>query len=498
MSLTGDVEIAIVDGGGTVVNVAANSVQVCIGTCASGTAAQVVASRDVNALKAIVGAGPGTEQAATTISVGGTALFMKAATATPSATSAVVSNLGSSVMTVSGTPLDAYLVKVKGTKTGTIGSGNPRIKISVDAGRTYGPEIALGNAVTYAMAGTGLTLNFAAGDINKDGTATFGCTEPLPDTSGVQACLVALEASPYSVTGWGTLVIGGVWTGAEAATIQGFLDTMVNSKTWTRAILSVRDADLPVAYGGSGEDDPTWAADIASDVSALSAKRICMAAGHYNIPSQFPVVSAGLPRYRRPGMWALAARQATFGGTVRGGPQTHAGRVSDGALAQIVVDPTNDPADGFVYHDELSSPSLTDARFAAFTRRKGKPGFFVRDPLLMSPAGSDFKLLPHGLVMDIGTSLEHQTMEELVNSDVRTNDNGTIDETAAQGIELVMRGVLRDNMLAKGMISGFTFTIDRTNNVLNTSQVNYTSELRSRAYVLQINGTIGFGQAVGG
>jgi hypothetical protein len=498
MSLTGDVEIEIVDGGGTVVNVPANSVQVHIGACASGTANQVVASRDPNALKGVVGAGPGTEMAATAISVGATALFMKAATSTPGVASAVDSNLGSSVMSVSGEPLDAYLVKVLGTKTGTVGSGNPKIKISVDAGRTYGPEISLGNAVTYEMAGTGLTLAFAAGNINAGGSATFGCTEPLTDTSGVQACLVALEASPYSVTGWGLMTIGGTWTAAEAATIQGFLDTMVQSKTWGRAVISTRDVDLPDSYGGDGETEADWTTAIVADVADLDAKRICMCAGHYNIPSQFPIVCAGLPRYRRPGAWALVARQATFGGTVRGGPQTHAGRVSDGALAQIVVDPTNDPGDGFVYHDELSSPSLSDARFAAFTRRKGKPGFFVRDPNLMSAPGSTFKLLPHGLVMDIGCSLEHQVMEEQINSDVRTNDNGTIDEVAAQHIEEIMRAALRDNMLAKGMISGFTFNIDRTNNVLATSTVNYTSELRARAYVLQINGSIGFGSAVGG
>lgn len=498
MSLSGDVEIQIIDGGGTVVSVPANSVQVVIGTCSSGTAAQVVASRDPQQLANVVGVGPGVELAANSIAKGATVLFMKAATTTPGVASAVQGSLGASVMTVTGTPNDAYLVVVTVTKAGTIGTAGIRIKISVDAGRTFGPEIALGTANTYAIVGTGLTLNFGAGAVTAGNSATFGCTEPLTDTASVQACLVELEASPYSVTGWGTLVIGGTWDGADAATIQGFLDDMVTSKTWTRAILSARDAALPAAYGGTPEDDPTWAAAIALDFSALSAKRLCVCAGFYNITSQYPIVAAGLPRYRRPGMWALAARQVQFGGTIRGGPQTHAGRVSDGALVDIVVDPTTDPIDGFVYHDELSSPSLTDARFCAFTRRKKKPGIFVRDPLLMSPPGSSFKLLPHGLVMDIGCSLEHQVMEENVNADVRTNDNGTIDEIAAQHIEEVMRAALRDQMVATNMISGFTFSIDRTNNVLTTSQVNYTSELRARAYVLQINGTIQFGNAVGG
>jgi hypothetical protein len=498
MSLTGDVEIQIIDGGGAVVSVPASSVQVVIGACSSGAAAQVVASRDPNALKAAVGSGPGVEAAATIIAAGGTALFMKAATATPGVASAVTQTGGGAVIGVSGEPLDAYLVKILWTKAGTVGTDGGRFKLSLDAGRTYGPDIALGDADTYLIPGTGLTLSFAAGNLAVGDTATFGCTEPLTDTAGVEACLVALEASPFSTSGWGSMHITGPWTGAEAATIQGFLDTMVTTKTWTRTILTIRDADLPEVYGGIGESEADWISAILLDVSALSAKRVCMCAGHYNIPSLFATSIAGLPRYRRPGAWALAARQVSFGGTVRGGPQTHAGRVSDGALAQIVVDPTNDPSDGFIYHNELSSPALDDARFCSFTRRKGKGGFFVRNPNLMSPTGSSFKLLPHGLVMDIGCSLEHQVMEEQVNSDVRTNDNGTIDEIAAQGIELVMRGALRDQMLAKGMISGFTFTIDRTNNVLATSIVKYSSELRSRAYVLQIDGSIGFGNAVGG
>lgn len=433
------------------------------------------------------------------IAAGATVLFMKAATATPGSASAPTAfATGTSAVTVTGTPLDDYLVKFLVTKGGTRGTAGIKFKLSLDAGRTYGPEIALGTAVTYAIAGTGLTLDFGVGTMVAGEFVTFGCVGPRTDTSGVSACLTALEASPYSVTGWGSLHIVGEWTGAEAATIQGFLDTLVASKTWTRAIISTRDASPPAGYGGTGENDATWAAAIAADYAPLDGKRICAAAGYYNMASKFSIVAAGLPRYRRSGAWALAARQVRFGGSLRGGPQTHAGRVSDGALTEIIVDPTNDPIDGFVYHDELTSPSLTDARFCAFTRRKKKPGIFVRDPRLMSPPGSSFQLLPHGLVMDIGCSLEHQVMEENVNADVRTNDNGTIDEIAAQHIEEVMSAALRDQMVAKNMISGFTFSIDRTNNVLATSQVNYTSELRARAYVLQINGSIQFGNAVGG
>jgi hypothetical protein len=111
----------------------------------------------------------------------------------------------------------------------------------------------------------------------------------------------------------------------------------------------------------------------------------------------------------------------------------------------------------------------------------------------MSPAGSKFTLLPLGNVFDIASSLLYQTGTQNINSDVRLNANGTIAEDAAQAIETINRGVLRDQMLARSMISDFAYTIDRTNNVRTTSIVNFSATIYSRGYVLQINGEIGFG-----
>ncbi len=512
---TGDVEIAILDNGAGVVVVPQSSVAVVIGCCSAGTAAQVVASRDPNQLSSAVGFGPAVDLSALLISMGATVLFMKAATTTVGFVGAVTAfATGTSVVTVTGNPFDSYLVKVKVVKGGTIATTGITIQVSLDAGRNYGPVLPIGTAVTYALTGTGITLAFAAGTMVAGESVTFQCTEPLPAAAGIQACLVALEASPYAVTGWGTLVaVGGLssvqadsavgWSGANASTLEGYLDTMVTTKTWTRMLISARDAKLPVAlWGGAGETEATWAAAIALDYAAVSAKRISAWAGHYNIPSQYPVAAAGLPRLRRPGMWAVAARQVTFGkGTPRSGPQTHAGRVSDGALAPIVVDPTNDPNDGFIYHDELNSPSLDVARFGTLRKRKGKPGYFVVQPRLMAPAGSIFAKpqgLPLGNVMDIGCALLQQSNDDNINADVRLNDNGTIDEIAAQGIEIAVRAVLRDNMLAKNMISNFTYVIDRTVNVRTTDTVGFTATLLSRGYLLEIDGTVGFGNTTGG
>lgn len=489
MAATGNVELTILDGGAGVVSVPATTVQVVIGTCSSGTAATVVASRNANTLATAVGYGPSVDAAAIAIAAGATVLHMKAASASAGVASAVTAfATGTSIVTVSGAPYDAYLVKVYVANGGTIGTTGIRIKISLDAGRTYGPEISIGTATSYAITGTNLTLAFAAGTMVTGESVTFGCTEPLPNTAGVSACLTALAASPYAVTGWGSMHIGGVWTGANATTIQGYLTTLETAHIYTRAIIAARDNALPAAYGGAGETDATWAAAVALDYSAVSAKRICACAGNYNMQSQFPVAAAGAPILRRPLSFALAARQVTIPA------QRLASRVRDGSLQQIVIDPTNDPTDGFNYHDEANAPALDVARFTAARRRDGKPGFFISNPFLMSPGGSVFNLLPKGVVMDIGCTLFNQLAVDNVNDDIPLNTNGTILETAAQSIETTIRNAMNDQMLATGMLSapGVVVAVDRTNNVRTTEHVNIAATLYGKGYVRQINATIGY------
>jgi hypothetical protein len=464
------------------------SVIVVVGTCSSGTANTVVATRNPNTLASTVGYGPSVDLAAMIIAAGGTVLFIKAATGSAGVASAVTAfATGTSVVTVTGAPFDAYLVKVKVANGGTIGTTGIRLQISLDAGRTYGPEISIGTATTYAITGTNLTLAFAAGTMVTGESVTFGCTEPLPATAGIQSALVALAASPYAVTGWGGMAIQGVWSGANATTLAGYLTTLANGDNFTRAMIASRDAALPTAYGGAGETEATWSAAIALDYSAVSASRICATGGYYNMTSQYPVAAAGAPVLRRPALFALACRQAAIPA------QRLASRVRDGALPQIVVDPTNDPTDGFIYHDEEVNPSLDVARFTTCRTRKGRPGFFISNPFLMSATGSVFNLLPKGIVMDIGCTLLNQLGTEEINDDVPLNTNGTIDEGAAQQIETRIRNAMNEAMLNTGMLSapGVVVTVDRTNNVRTTSIVNIAASLYGRGYILQINATIG-------
>lgn len=494
---TGDVELTILDGGGAVV-VPLASVQVVMGTCSSGSTAQVVATRNPNTLVNVFGYGPMVEAAAMTIAAGGTALCLKTASNTPGASSTVApfnatgagAATGTSVVTVTGVPYDTYYAKLLIVAGGTRGTAGITFKISLDGGRSYGPTIALGTALTYNIPNTGATLNFGVGTLVAGEYYLFKTTEPLWNTAGVQACMNALQASAYAITGWGSMHIVGDMSGSNCTTLQGFLQTWQTGKIYSRAITSVRDASPAVAtWTGSGETEAAWMSAVLTDYGSTAAKRVCVCAGHYNMSSKIPTSVCGLPKYRRPLSFALASRQVQIPA------QRHAGRVKDGSLTEIVTDPAGDAVDGFVYHDERLNPGFDGAKFCSVTTRIKKKGWWIKNPNLMSDTGSVFTLLPLGQVMDIACDIVNATGTEDINEDIRLNRNGTIFENEAIAIEKRMGQALKDNMLSKNMISDFTVVVDRSVNVSTTSTVKVTVTIFARGYVLEEDIVIGFGQS---
>lgn len=506
MAFSGDVQITIVDGGATVV-VPSQSVQLVIGTSISGTAGQIVATKNPQTLQSVFTAGPLVEAAAYPLLAGGTVLAMRAAKNTSGSARAVTFvGTGTSVITTSvdatNGAFDEYYVVFKVIAGGTIGVAGITFQLSLDAGRTFGPVLALGTANTYAIPNTGVTLNFAAGTLVAADQATFSTIAPIWNDANVQACLNTFQASQYGIIGIGSTHIVGISAGADATAFDGYLATLASGYLFTRSFVDVRDASPAAKWGGTGETEATWIGSIQTDYSAVSAKRICAGAGHWNMPSAFANAAYGAPRYRRNMTWAAAARQVTVP------PQRHIGRVRDGALGRIVVDPVNDPLDGFVYHDERVTPGLdyllagTGGRFMTTRTRIGLPGVYVSNPLLSSPLGSDFYLKPLGDVLDVACTIVHQAGQQFVNDDLRVSGAGnTIDERDARGIENAINAQLQALMVGQKMCSSVSVVVDRTNNLLVSKVVNITVVVTSRAYVLQENVTIGFqntGAAGGG
>lgn len=441
-----------------------------INTAAVGTWRVIVLSSTTFSLTGSTGAG-----------VGGAT-----GTSTPDGVVQLGSASSTSEITITGTPNDTYYVKVRVVTGFTVGTTGGVIRVSLDAGRTYGPELAVGTATTYAISGTGLTLNFSAGILTAEDTATCGTTEPLPDAAGIVAALETLRASPYATTGWGSLHIAAPFAAADCATIQTEVALLATNKNFTRAIIATRDASPPAAYGGTGESDQTWKAAVMADFAATSADRLNVAAGNYNMASAFTNLHAGVVSFRRPLAFAQAQRRVSIP------PQVHDGRVSDGSLAAIVIRPLTDPTDGFVYHDERLNGGLDGARFCSAMTRIKKTGFFIKTPKLMSQVGSVFTMLPLGNVMDNACAIVFARGQEIINADIRLNKNGTIYEAEALAIQSDFNGHINEEMTSEKQISAVVTTVNRTTNIAALSKVVINVRVWSRGYILEEDITIGF------
>ena len=227
MPQSGDVNITVLDNGGSQVTVPLSSVQAVIGWASiTNIPYSIIATASPTSLQSAAGYGTGVEAAGLTAAQGSVVLFCPVpltGKGTASAVTHTAGGTGSSALTVA---LDAnngawddYLVRVLWAVGGTIGSVDGKaFQLSLDNGRTYGTPILLNTATTYAVANTGLTLNFGAGTVVANDSYTFGTTGPGIADASVNTAIQALVNSQYGVTGWGSMHIVGNIGGYAART----------------------------------------------------------------------------------------------------------------------------------------------------------------------------------------------------------------------------------------------------------------------------------------
>jgi hypothetical protein len=508
------VTITIMDGGAnTTVEVPSAGIRVKIGVLLSNTAAwassglnptavanQIVSVTQAASLVPYFIGGKLMESAGLVCANGGTALAIgiplvnKGTAYAVQATASGTTTLTTTLDSTNGC-WDQYFVMVKCSTAGTVGNAGPYIQVSLDAGRNFGSPIAVPTTGQYIIPNTGIQLNFTTANTMVFGDYwKFGTVAPTGNTAGYSAALTALQNSAYAQAGFGGTHIVEIVNGATATTLQGYLGGspdgtggLASNYVYTRCQVDVRDALAPTAWGGSGETEATWMTSIETDFSATTAVRVSAAVGYYNMPSAYPNPAAGTPSYRRCLSWAIDPRLAAIP------TQRMPGRVSDGALGAIVVNPTTDPTDGFIYHNEAANPGLTAARFSAATTYIGKQGFFSQLANLMCPAGSVYQWIARGAVMDVGSFVTYQEAIEWIEDDVRLLPNGTLypaDRLAAQN--QILQGI-NANMTNVGMLSpGSVVTIDPNANVGATNTVPITVSLAGKGYVLKETIGIGF------
>lgn len=500
------VQITVQDNGASAsISVPQSNVQLVVGVAIGGQVNQPYASSNPQAIQTQFIGGPLVEAAGLIAQAGNIPVCVSCPVVTKGTANAVQATVPGGSSSAITTTLDStfgcwdrYFVKIVCLKgQASVAAGGGILEVSLDAGRNFGAPITLspaqatlylGSGVlnTPTVGGTGIQINIGTGTLVAGDSWQFSTVAPTWNDAGVDAALAAFFASQYAVQGVGSMHIVGTCAAGDISNIQTQLATGTNGYVYTRAILELRDALDPVAWGGSGETEATWMTALAAVTAGETAQpRITADGGYYNTPSPYANAAGGAPSYRRPLAWSHAVRRTQIG------LQRRAGRVKDGPYSTIVVNAATDPTDGFIYHDERVTPGLNAARIgSALTWPKKGLGFFqCQEPLLSAP-GSQFTELAIGNVLDAACDIGYASGVDEVSDDLQTQSNGTLDPVALNTFQGTIQNALNEGMIQTPLVSAVTAVVSKTQNVNATGIIPVTISVLPRGYVNEVSETI--------
>jgi Protein of unknown function (DUF2586) len=376
---------------------------------------------------------------------------------------------GTSVITLTGTPVDDQDVEVRFLTGGTIGVTGITFQYSLDGGRTWSAVINLGTATTYAVPGSGVTLNFAAGTIIAADQVSAHLTAPAWSTSELGAGVDALAASAAS---WEMLEVVGPIDGNA-------IDSLELKFAAMQAAGKYRSWRGNTRIPNDGESEATYLAAMNTAFSSKVTTFGGLCAGGCKLTS-----SVSGRKYRRPISYVVAAREAAVS------EEINIAALNTGALKGVSIRDANGNPDE---HDESNNPGLDDARFTVLRTWDNEPGVYVNRPRLFSSPSSDFQLMPHRRVMNLGHSALRTYFTRRLNSPILVaKATGFILEEEALEIEAGAMAILRDVLLAKPKASATLFALARNDNLLSTKTLTGDMRVVPLAYPEFITLTVGF------
>lgn len=380
---------------------------------------------------------------------------------------------GTSVITATGTPLDGYEVAFKviddgsagaGTTIGTLGTTGPiRFQYSLDASAvvpTWSATTSLSTNNTFLLldgpistASTGVTLNFAAGNLVTGDLVTFNTSLPAYDSAGATSATTALVASGIQ---WTWLRFVGPTNETVAAAIDGIITGWDTSAKPSWGVADMRDR----AGLSGGETLATWSARVDAEYGPYTSTRLGMAKGRAR--SSCPIngrnnrrscMAEIMPR----AMGALGLTIASDWGQVDVGPLRTSVSLTDVNLTTVEYDANKDP-----------NGVLMGA--IALRTWPGLAGVYPAGATLMAPV-NDITRIPLRRIMNVAKILERSTLTQEVLQSIRfwqkgatptAYNAGDVYEPDALGIDAVMNAVMKAGITSNGWVSSLTWKTTRT------------------------------------
>lgn len=362
-------------------------------------------------------------------------------------------------ITASPTPNDDYEFALKIITGGTRGVAGITYQLSYDGGRTYGPTTALGTAtsITIPNAG-GVIWAIATGTLTAADLFTARSTAPCWTVGELGT---ALDALALSAVDWELVHVVGPLDATSAAAIDVRMSSMFASGKYHAWIGNTRVPTI-------GESEATYATAMAVISAAFTSVYGSLYAGACKLTS-----SVTGRRYKRPVAFLTAAREASVSEEINiANPNLQ-------AFTGVGIKDANGNPDE---HDETLNPGLDDLGFACLRTWDGV-GVYVNRPRIICPAGSDFQLMPHRRVINLGHAALRAYFKRRLNQPILVDPNtGFILESEAREMELGALAALGSVLRAKPKSSAVFFSLSRTDNVLSTKTINGSCRIVPLAY----------------
>lgn len=378
---------------------------------------------------------------------------------------------GTSVVTVSGAsdPIDDQDIVFRVVAGGTVGTAGITHQTSVDGGNTWSTVKALGTANSLAIPDSGVTLAFAAGTLLAGDVIKVRTSAPAPNAAEVTA---ALEALRVSLISWELVLIAS----PVDANIFDAIETKIQSmhsggkyRAWAG------NARLPNA----GETEAAYKTALDGIFGSKATRFGSVCAGDCDLTS-----SVSGRKYRRPVSFVYGPLTASVSEEIN---------VADPNLGPIAGVSIRDLNGNPLRHDEAVNPGLDDSRFVTLRSHDGLQGVYITRPLLLSAAGSDYQLMPHRRVLNLGNDALRIYFLRRLNSPILVDKTtGFILEQEALEIEAGANAILRSTLLAKPKASDAYFVLSRTDNLLSTKTLTGDMRIVPLSYPEFINLNVGF------
>jgi len=470
--------VTITELDGALGNLATGGLLALIGVSSSGPLNMPATFARIADVQTNFGAGPLVEAAARAIDLYGQPVcVVRADTGTPASLSAVdvTGVTGTSVVTVDASvlPYDSYQVVVNVITGGTVAAAGIEVTYSLDGGINTSQPQALATDDFLLIADANIKVMFGTGTLIAGDVVTFSSFAGKPDTATYSAAIDALGQSQVS---WRVCSILGAVTPAAAATIdQKFVGLQAKHKPRYFC------ANTALPDFVTGQSEAAYLSMLSAAFADYATKFGTVCAGAVQLPS-----SVSGRQYKSPVNYAAAPLIASVDEDVD---------VADVNIGNIpgarLSDNNGNPLAGC--HDESLNPGLDDARFLTLRTWVGLQGVYVNRPRIMSAQGSDFYLVPHRLVMNLGEDALYQYLIRRCNQGVPVNKKtGYILESVALEIEAGGTAAMSSVLLAKPKASDCTFKLSRFDNVLATKTLTGEARILPFGYVEAFKINIGY------